>query len=187
VICPKCGFEQEERNDCIKCGVIFSKYYALQQRGRPSRAEAAEPEKVKTPRAEAVEPEKVKPPKVEAAEPVRTQTTVPPRAAEELYLDEPTQLQHQIKELNRRFAELEQERSEQNRWKGAVSLLEQRLHGSLKEIEGRLIALQRRVEESPPPPPMSEDLPALRNEIQQEMSAIQQKLAAMDIAPLLER
>ena len=42
VDCPKCGHVQEQRQDCRKCGIVFSKYYVLRSIGRPSLPEGQE-------------------------------------------------------------------------------------------------------------------------------------------------
>ena len=40
--CPKCGFAQPEGAECIACGIIFAKYWAVH--GPPSGAESSAPE-----------------------------------------------------------------------------------------------------------------------------------------------
>ncbi len=34
ITCPKCGFEQIETDTCIKCGIVISKYFEDERRGR---------------------------------------------------------------------------------------------------------------------------------------------------------
>jgi hypothetical protein len=40
MLCPKCGHEQPEADECVECGVIVSKYFEVQEKKREAEAEA---------------------------------------------------------------------------------------------------------------------------------------------------
>jgi hypothetical protein len=42
VTCPQCGFEQPETNECIKCGIIISKYVQYQEMARSVEGQVRE-------------------------------------------------------------------------------------------------------------------------------------------------
>ena len=42
VICPQCGFEQPETDECIKCGIIISKYVQYQEMARSIEGQVRE-------------------------------------------------------------------------------------------------------------------------------------------------
>lgn len=112
MICPKCGYSQEERLDCKKCGVVFSKYYAL----HPEAAQTS------TQNDEAP-----------AATAVAASNDLHPREIEEF--------REHLKDLNRVFNEFEFERAERNRIRGEIKVLDQKIQDLLKDFSERFEAL----------------------------------------------
>ena len=103
--CPKCGFAQEERLDCKKCGVVFAKYYAMYPPDGSSPVESAE------------------------------SFDMPPPAPVDPYQIELSEMRHSLRELNRRFNELDFERIERNRMRNEIRALEQKLEEGLARLE----------------------------------------------------
>ena len=103
--CPKCGYEQEERLDCLRCGIVFSKYLALFPKGKAGEA---------------------------------TEPKTRPMAAEEVPDLEISQLSQQMRELSRRFNDIEFERAERTRLRGELRVLDQELQEKIAELGRRI-------------------------------------------------
>jgi len=107
VNCPKCGFVQEERADCRKCGVVFAKFFALR---------AQEP---------APAPE------------VRESQPAPHNSLEELHLSDAGMLlevRQSLRNLQERFHEMEFEKAERRRIRGEMRALDMRLQEGLARV-----------------------------------------------------
>ncbi len=114
--CPKCGFAQEDREDCLKCGVVFAKFYALHS---PDGLVPVESYSA---------PEAVSPPAAHPAE-----------------MD---QLRQSVRDLVRRFNELDFERIERNRLRAEMRALEQKVEENLGRAASSLAGIERRLEDA---------------------------------------
>ena len=102
--CPKCGFVQEERADCIKCGVVFAKFFAFHAPEPASALVSQEPiPAVVTPAIEQ-----------------------PPSDADQL-----REINQSVRNLEQRFRELEFERAERRRLHGEMRAMDGRLKEGL--------------------------------------------------------
>lgn len=126
--CPKCGYEQEERLDCRKCGIVFSKYLAMQSEGSPSG---------------------------------------PNPGGENGAPTEILELRQNVRDLSRRFSEVEFERVERGQIKGELKVLDKRVQAGLDQLSLRLEELEKLLSTPQAPPPIPED--ALLARLQKEI------------------
>ncbi len=137
LICPKCGYEQEERLDCLKCGIVFSKFYTIHPSDKPVRPEAAEP----------------------------SQTVH--LAPEDNFSFDLAEMRQQVKELHRRLNEVEFERAERGQIRAELRNLERRFQSGIEELTSRFDTLEKLTNEPPAPPPVpaQQDYSQLKNDL----------------------
>ncbi len=140
--CPKCGYSQEERLDCRKCGVVFSKYYQLHATNKPVAAEVLEPAPQQPP---------------------------PPSVGEDPAV-EIADLRQSFRDLSRRFNEVEFERAERTQLRGEFRALDQKVKDSLAQVQERLGTLGEQVAQLQvaPPSASAENVQQLKNELLEE-------------------
>ena len=138
--CPKCGYEQEQRLDCRKCGIVFSKYLALQSETASSGSPSTAPENGGT---------------VEVQE-----------------------LRQSIRDLTRKFSEVEFERVERSQIKGDLKLLDKKVQTSLDQLTFRLEELEKLLSNPQAPPPLPDDA---------RMAEVRRELLEVNVDPLNQK
>lgn len=137
LICPKCGYEQEERLDCLKCGIVFSKFHALHIAEKVPQAETAEV------------------PPVSFALP------------DEGSSFDLAELRQQVRDLSRQLTAVEFERVERSQLRTDLRALDKKVQSVLDGFTQRLETLERLANEPPAPPsvPVQPDRAELVHEL----------------------
>jgi len=156
VNCPKCGFVQEERADCKKCGVVFAKYYALHALDSPAQAAVQEPQRASNESAK----EKASP-----------------------ELPGLREVRQHLRDLQERFNGLELEQAGRQRIRNEMHALEEWLQESLGHVTTRQDEIERRISElaAPPATPTLEDLTDLRMELRAiDIESVQKRIERVE-------
>ena len=112
--CPKCGHSQEERQDCVRCGIVFAKYYAMYPLDRDM------------------------PP--EGQEAMVSSHAVP---ADTLSA-EISELRQGVREIASRLSDVEFERAERSLLRGELKSVELGVAELADDLRSRLLALENR-------------------------------------------
>ncbi len=115
--CPKCGHSQEERLDCVRCGIVFAKYYAMYPQGKDMP--------------------------IEGQEAIVSSYAAPA----DTLLAEVSELRQGVREVASRLSDVEFDRAERSLLRGEVKSVEQRVTELVEDLRNRLQALEDRIPE----------------------------------------
>ncbi len=154
--CPKCGFVQEERADCRKCGVVFAKFFALHA------ADCASP----------MEP---------ADSPVPLKGPYEEYTAQEVA--DLVELRQGLRDLQHRFKELEFERAERKRMQGEIRAMDDRVQAVLDQLGAHQQRIEQNIAElaATQPAALEQGLADLRLELRDlDVEAIHRRIDWME-------
>jgi chromosome segregation ATPase len=117
VNCPKCGYHQEERLDCRKCGVVFSKFYALHNQEKPLQSDSHE-----------------------------TSSPQPSMPSAEAYPPDIAEIRQNLRDVARRLTETEFERAERIRISAEVRSLNQKIQDLHSQFASSVEGLEKKAE-----------------------------------------
>jgi chromosome segregation ATPase len=149
--CPKCGHSQEERLDCIRCGIVFAKYYAMYPQAADLPQENQE-----------------------------TVFSPHPAPADALS-GEVSELRQGVREIASRLTDVEFERAERNLLRGEIKSVEQKVNELAEDLGNRVSALEEYVSNpGPTQGPESGPATAL-GEMLERLAQIERQVGALAI------
>ena len=154
--CPKCGHSQEERQDCVRCGIVFAKYYAMfpQDKDVP----------------------------MEGQEAIVSSHAVPADAL----MIEVSELRQGVREIASRLSDVEFDRAERSLLRGEVKSVEQRVTELVEDLRNRLLALEDRMPAPDQAQTPAEPSGITTEELAEQLEQIEQRLDRLSTQPPAE-
>ena len=168
--CPKCGFAQEQRLDCKKCGVVFSKYYALYPSTKPAMPDALE---------DSIEQELLERERKSAIADLQTQIRELSARFEEIEFEkaERNQLRTDFQNLERQLHETLDLTS--SRLEGFETSLRSTIGECLEALEGKAESFGNEVNQLSPPDEKEDDNSRKISELQDQLSELRGQVREM--------
>jgi chromosome segregation ATPase len=151
--CPKCGHSQEERADCVRCGIVFAKYYAMYPQGKDMPAEGQET--------------------------MVSSYAVP---ADTLSV-EVSELRQGVREIASRLSDVEFDRAERSLLRGELKTVEQRVTELFEDLKNRLLAVEERTSEPEPAETQPEPSGIVLEDLAERLGQIEDQLDRLAAQP----